>query len=62
MKRVAERSSIPVVAIGGIKLEHVDDLFRTGIHGIAVISAICCSDDPETATRDFMKIIKDKHS
>jgi thiamine-phosphate pyrophosphorylase len=54
---VAKHSIIPVVAIGGIKLHHVDALFTAGIHGIAVISAICCADDPRNAAADFiMKI------
>jgi thiamine-phosphate pyrophosphorylase len=57
MKQVSERSSIPVIAIGGIKLNHVAKLFGTGIHGIAVISAICCEPDPESATREFIAII-----
>jgi thiamine monophosphate synthase len=26
---------------------------RTGAHGIAVISAVCCQDDPEQATRSL---------
>jgi thiamine-phosphate pyrophosphorylase len=57
MKQVSERSSIPVIAIGGIKLTHVEELFGTGIHGIAVISAICCDSDPASATRKFIAII-----
>lgn len=58
MKEVVERSSIPVVAIGGIKLNHVKELFATGIHGIAVISAICCEPDPAKATQRFLTAIK----
>jgi len=57
MRQVSERSPIPVIAIGGIKLNHIRDLFATGIHGIAVISAICCDPDPAAATRKFMDII-----
>jgi thiamine-phosphate pyrophosphorylase len=57
MKQVSERSSIPVIAIGGIKLNHVEELFGTGIHGIAVISAICCEPDPASATREFIGVI-----
>ena len=58
MKEVVERSSIPVVAIGGIKLNYVKELFATGIHGIAVISAICCEPDPAKATQRFLTAIK----
>jgi len=57
MKTVAEHSSVPIIAIGGIKLRHVRDLLSTGIHGIAVISAICCAPDPTAATRACMKTI-----
>jgi len=58
MKEVVEQSPIPVVAIGGIKLNHVKELFATGIHGIAVISAICCDPDPAKATQRFLTAIK----
>ncbi len=57
MKQVVERSPIPVVAIGGIKLNHIHELFSTGIHGIAVISAICCTENPTAATQEFIKKI-----
>jgi len=57
METVAERSSVPIIAIGGIKLRHVTDLLSTGIHGIAVISAICCASDPTAATRACMETI-----
>ena len=33
-------SAPPLIAIGGIKLEDVDSLMQTGIHGVAVSSAI----------------------
>jgi thiamine-phosphate pyrophosphorylase len=58
MKEVRERSPIPVIAIGGIKLQHVEELFSTGIHGIAVISAICCEPDPVAATKEFIEKIQ----
>lgn len=57
MKTVAERSSVPIIAIGGIKLQHIRDLLSTGMHGIAVISAICCASDPAAAARAFMDAI-----
>ena len=57
MKTVADRSSVPIIAIGGIKLRHVRDLLSTGMHGIAVISAICCESDPAVAARAFMDAI-----
>ncbi len=57
MKQVVAQSPIPVVAIGGVKLNHIHELFSTGIHGIAVISAICCTENPTVATQAFIKKI-----
>lgn len=45
--------SIPVVAIGGIKLGNVGLLKGSGIAGIAVVSGIFASQDVEETTRRF---------
>lgn len=42
--------SIPIVAIGGIKLEDVGDLMAAGVDGIAVSGAICRASDQQQAT------------
>ncbi len=47
----ARQFGLPVVAIGGITLEHVPELIEAGADGIAVVSAIQRSDDPERAAR-----------
>jgi thiamine-phosphate pyrophosphorylase len=44
----------PVVAIGGITLQHVPDLVRAGASGVAVISDLLISGDPEGRTREFI--------
>lgn len=49
---------IPVVAIGGITLTRVPELIASGADGIAVISAITRAKNIKTATRDFIKVIK----
>jgi thiamine-phosphate pyrophosphorylase len=36
----AKNIQIPIYAIGGITLENVESLMKTGIHGIAVSSLI----------------------
>ena len=50
--------SLPVIAIGGIGQEKAESVIGAGAHGLAVISAICCQEDPEEATRDFAEKIK----
>ncbi len=47
------RSSIPVLAIGGITCERVRDVRRAGAHGVAVIGALLSRDDIGEAVREF---------
>jgi thiamine-phosphate pyrophosphorylase len=42
-------SSVPTVAIGGIKPNNVAAVRATGVSGVAVVSAICTADDPQQA-------------
>ncbi len=49
LREICEAVSIPVVAIGGISAENVDELAGTGIVGVAVISAIFAAPDKEQA-------------
>ncbi len=48
---------IPVFAIGGITLEDVPALMRTGVTGIAVSGAILRAKNPARATRQFIETI-----
>jgi len=51
LARIVAASPIPVVAIGGVKVQHVEEIFRAGAKGLAVVSAICGSPDPQGTTR-----------
>lgn len=48
-------SSYPIIGIGGIDSLHASQLSPEGLQGIAVISAICSSPDPETAAREIKR-------
>lgn len=48
----------PLVAIGGITLERVPEVVATGVHGIALISAITKAPDPIVATRSLLALIE----
>ncbi|MCK2185174.1 thiamine phosphate synthase [Halomonas getboli] len=50
---LAAASPLPTVAIGGLKVEHVEAVRRAGADGLAVVSAICGTPDPEAAARAF---------
>lgn len=49
-----EGIEIPTVAVGGITLEDVTDIMKTGINGIAVSGAIAKSSDIISTTRGFL--------
>ncbi|ASR11099.1 thiamine phosphate synthase (plasmid) [Rhizobium leguminosarum bv. viciae] len=48
---LVKASPVPSVAIGGLKADHVAQVFAAGASGLAVVSAICGTPDPEAATR-----------
>ncbi|MBY5458407.1 thiamine phosphate synthase [Rhizobium beringeri] len=51
LARLVKASPVPSVAIGGLKADHVAQVFAAGAKGLAVVSAICGTSDPEAATR-----------
>jgi len=50
--------SIPVLAVGGIKIYDVEALMQTGVYGIAVSGAINFADDFIEAYQDFYELVK----
>jgi thiamine-phosphate pyrophosphorylase len=50
-RRVGE---IPLVAIGGIKLEHASDIFAAGADSIAVVSDVTQNPDPDKRVRAWL--------
>ena len=57
LKQVVEIVPLPIIAIGGVGAANIPDVMRAGAHGIAVISAVCCQDDPEEATRALYRAL-----
>ena len=51
LRRAVQRSKAPVVAIGGIGIEQVRDVVRSGARCAAAIAQLCNAPDPEAATR-----------
>jgi thiamine-phosphate pyrophosphorylase len=61
LARLVQICPVPSVAIGGLKAAHVGDVFAAGADGLAVVSAICGTPDPEAAARDIAKNIGKVH-
>ncbi len=55
LKAICKAVSIPVVAIGGITYENMEQLAGSGIAGISVISAIFGQKEIKTATMELKK-------
>lgn len=57
IKLAKSMSKIPIFASGGINLDNVHSVLKAGADGIAVISAILKTSDPEQAAKSFKDII-----
>lgn len=55
LKHLVEAATAPSVAIGGINLENAEEVYRTGVDGVCVVSAIMGAEDPELAARAFIE-------
>lgn len=58
LKQISDAVDIPVVAIGGIKIENAQELENTGIAGLCVVSAIMDSDNPKKVSEKLLEISK----
>lgn len=58
LSEVAARLTIPVLAIGGIRLERVAEVRRAGAHGVALISDILLSANIRERTGEYLRALK----
>jgi len=47
--------SLPVYAIGGIRIDRIKEILQQGAYGIALISAILTAEDVRKTTEEFMR-------
>jgi thiamine-phosphate pyrophosphorylase len=59
LKALAAISRKPLVAIGGISHSNAAEVILSGAHGICVVSSIITAADPEKATRELYRIVKE---
>lgn len=57
LRRIKEVVKIPVVAIGGITLDNVEEVLTTGVDGVAIVSAVVGASSPLEAARAFRQKI-----
>jgi thiamine-phosphate pyrophosphorylase len=63
LQQIVEAIPLPIIAIGGITADNTLPVKRAGAHGIAVISTVCCQNDPAEAARCLRRILEaDPHA
>ena len=59
LKTICQMVAIPVVAIGGLTSENIDQLAATGIAGVAVVRDLMQTEDIEAKTQAFLTKLDD---
>jgi thiamine-phosphate pyrophosphorylase len=55
---IKQATSLPLIAIGGIKVGNCAEIIKAGADGVAVVTGITMSDDIPATCREFIKIIQ----
>jgi len=53
-----KKTHLPIVAIGGINQGNLDQIIKTGVDGVALVSAICHAENPKVAAAELLKQIQ----
>ena len=59
LKTICQTVAIPVVAIGGLTSENIEQLIGTGIAGVAVVRGLMQAEDIEAKTQAFLTKLDD---
>ncbi len=59
LKQAVKEIPLPIIAIGGLTKDNILPVLQTGVHGIAVISAVCCQNDPSEAAKCLRRLLED---
>ena len=59
LRNICEAVDVPVVAIGGINKNNISHLAKTGVDGVALVSAIFAAKDIEKETKRLRKLSED---
>ncbi|MCH2319512.1 MAG: thiamine phosphate synthase [SAR202 cluster bacterium] len=54
VERLVQSTELPVVAIGGIGAENLDEVRRTGVQSVCIVSAITMAESPERSARSLV--------
>lgn len=54
---LAKETRTPLLALGGIRPEHVESVLDSGAHGVAVLSGILGASDPAARAREYREAL-----
>lgn len=57
MREIAGKIRLPLIGIGGVTPENVDELVQAGASGVAVITNILAADDPKAAAQRMKDVL-----
>jgi thiamine-phosphate pyrophosphorylase len=57
LEEASRRTTIPILAIGGITLSRIGEVRRAGAFGVAVVSSILSARDVESSTRHLVEAL-----
>lgn len=60
LSKILSHVDVPLVGIGGIRLDHLEELKQAGLQGVALCSAIFEREDPKAWTKAFLNELKPK--
>ncbi len=58
LKKISEKTRLPVFAIGGIKSKRIEKVMRAGAYGVAMISEIFAAEDIQKKAKECIQIIQ----
>jgi len=59
IKEITKDSLLPVLAIGGVKADKLEELISAGAAGVAVTTAIAEAEDPKAAAEELIKALRE---
>lgn len=60
LKEVAEKVTIPIFGIGGIKADNINEVISSGAYGVALISGILGESDVKTSAKSYLKLLGER--
>jgi thiamine-phosphate pyrophosphorylase len=58
LRTIVDNISLPIYAIGGIKPDNIEPTKKTGIRGVALISAIVSAESPKEAAAEMLRQLR----